>query len=260
MSRNASGTYSVPGTVNPVITGTDITTNWANTTLADVAQGITDSLDRQGRGSMLAALKLVDGALATPGLTFANDTGAGFARLASGEFSTVIGGVETIKYKSTLTTFPVVASFAQAQSTYVPAVAADLVNKLYADNLSFSTSLPGQAGNSGKFVRTNGVAASWEDYDGALSATLTSNTTLVARTSYRVDSSGGAFNLQLPALVADVWIKITDVTGGCGTNVITVIPNGTDKIMNLAENLEIDIAYADFKLRGTTARGWVLCA
>jgi len=260
MSRNSSGTYSVPGTVNPVITNTEITTNWANTTLADVAQGITDSLDRQGRGSMLAALKLIDGALGTPALTFTNDTTSGLTRLAAGEFSTGVAGVETITYQAAVTTFPVLASFAQAQSTYVPAVAADLVNKLYADNLSFSTSLPGQAGNSGKFVRTNGTAASWEDYDGPLSTTLTSNTTLVPRTSYRVDSSGGAFDLQLPALVADAWIKITDVSGGLGTNAVTVIPNGTDKIMNLAENLILDIPYADIKLRGTTARGWVLCA
>lgn len=260
MPRNFAGVYSVPGTVNPVITGTDITSNWANTTLADVAQGITDSLDREGNGSMLAPLKLVDGTLALPSLTFTNDTTAGFARLAAGEFSASVAGVKTVTFQSTGTTFPVLATFAQAQSTYVPAVAADLVNKLYADNLSFTTALPGQASNGGKFVRTDGTTASWQDYDGPLSAVLTSNTTLVARTSYRVSSTGGAFNLQLPALVADTWIKITDVSGGLNTNPVTVVRNGLDKIMNLSEDLILDIPYTTIKLRGTTAAGWVLCA
>lgn len=42
-----------------------------------------------------------------------------------------------------------------------PTASAQAVNKAYADGLSFSTALPAQTGNGGKFVTTNGSVASW---------------------------------------------------------------------------------------------------
>lgn len=52
--------------------------------------------------------------------------------------------------------------------------------KNYADQLSFTTALPAQAGNGGKFLKTSGSAASWE-YAGIASVTsITSATTLTA--------------------------------------------------------------------------------
>jgi hypothetical protein len=48
-SRNSGGTYSLP-TGNPVVTGTTITSTWANGTLTDIGTELTNSLDRQGRG------------------------------------------------------------------------------------------------------------------------------------------------------------------------------------------------------------------
>lgn len=43
----------------------------------------------------------------------------------------------------------------------VPTTGSHLVNKTYADGLAFSSSLPGQSGNSGKFLTTDGSTASW---------------------------------------------------------------------------------------------------
>ena len=40
MSRNGSGTYSLPAG-NPVVTATTITSTWANTTLSDIANALT---------------------------------------------------------------------------------------------------------------------------------------------------------------------------------------------------------------------------
>ena len=37
MSRNGSGTYTLPAG-NPVVTGTAITSSWANTSLSDIVQ------------------------------------------------------------------------------------------------------------------------------------------------------------------------------------------------------------------------------
>lgn len=48
MSRNGSGTYSLPSG-NPVVTATTITSTWANTTLSDIATALTGSLAADGQ-------------------------------------------------------------------------------------------------------------------------------------------------------------------------------------------------------------------
>lgn len=82
MPRNSSGTYSLPAG-NPVVTGTLIETNWANPTMSDIGSAITDSLDRFGRGGMLAQLKLADGTLAAPAFAFNSEASTGLYRPAA---------------------------------------------------------------------------------------------------------------------------------------------------------------------------------
>lgn len=84
MPRNASGTYTLP-TGNPVVTGTLITSTWANATMPDIGTELTASLDRNGRGSMLAAFKATDGLVGTPGIVFSNEPTTGFWRAAAGQ-------------------------------------------------------------------------------------------------------------------------------------------------------------------------------
>ena len=48
MSRNGSGTYSLP-VGNPVVTGTTISSTWANNTLTDIANALTGSLSADGQ-------------------------------------------------------------------------------------------------------------------------------------------------------------------------------------------------------------------
>lgn len=55
MPRNASGLYSLPSG-NPVIPGTRITSNWANTTLGDIATALTQSLPINDGSTMTASL------------------------------------------------------------------------------------------------------------------------------------------------------------------------------------------------------------
>jgi hypothetical protein len=57
MSRNGSGTYSLPAG-NPVVTGTTITTTWANTTLNDIAASLTGSVAADGQTPMTGALNM----------------------------------------------------------------------------------------------------------------------------------------------------------------------------------------------------------
>jgi hypothetical protein len=57
MSRNGSGTYTLPSG-NPVVTGTTITTTWANTTLTDMANALTGSVASDGQTTMSSNLNM----------------------------------------------------------------------------------------------------------------------------------------------------------------------------------------------------------
>lgn len=57
MSRNGSGTYSLPPG-NPVVTGTTISSTWANTTLSDIATALTNSLAKDGQTTPTANLPM----------------------------------------------------------------------------------------------------------------------------------------------------------------------------------------------------------
>ena len=57
MSRNGSGTYSLPAG-NPVVTNTTIASTWANTTMNDLAAALTDSVAADGQTPMTGNLDL----------------------------------------------------------------------------------------------------------------------------------------------------------------------------------------------------------
>jgi hypothetical protein len=57
MSRNGSGTYTLPAG-NPVVTGTTITTTWANNTLTDMANALTGSVASDGQTTMSSNLNM----------------------------------------------------------------------------------------------------------------------------------------------------------------------------------------------------------
>ena len=57
MARNGSGTYNLPAG-NPVVTGTTISSTWANTTLSDMASALTGSLASDGQTTPSANLPM----------------------------------------------------------------------------------------------------------------------------------------------------------------------------------------------------------
>jgi hypothetical protein len=57
MSRNGSGVYSLPAG-NPVVTGTTISSSWANTTLSDIATALTGSVAADGQTAMTGNLQM----------------------------------------------------------------------------------------------------------------------------------------------------------------------------------------------------------
>jgi hypothetical protein len=138
--------------------------------------------------------------------------------------------------------------------------------KKYVDDTAFNATagiLPGQGGNSGKYLTTNGTIASWGELDSDLTAIAALSTTAYGRSyltraspvsidhtvspytaaygqTLLVNSSGGAVTINLPAAVAGgSSIVVLDVGGSAGTNNITLDPNGAETISGEA-TIEID--------------------
>lgn len=107
-SRNSGGTYSLPAG-NPVIPGTTISTTWANNTLSDLATEVTNSLDRSGRGAMLAPLQCTSGSVTSPSLTFSAETGSGLYRIGTNDFGFSVN--QTKRQEWTTTGSTIVGTF-----------------------------------------------------------------------------------------------------------------------------------------------------
>lgn len=104
MSRNSSGVYSLIAG-NPVVSGEVISSAWANDTLDDIQDALTESLSRDGNGAMLAALELYAGSLGVPGLSFDTDPDTGLYLIGIGEVGFTSGGTVVFKYNGVTTTF-----------------------------------------------------------------------------------------------------------------------------------------------------------
>lgn len=105
MPRNASGTYTLPSG-NPVVPGTTIDATWANNTLDDIANELTNSLSRTGAGGMIAPFRVADGAASAPGLAFTNETNSGLYRSGAGSAWMSILGVNVAQFSGTGLTIP----------------------------------------------------------------------------------------------------------------------------------------------------------
>jgi len=92
MSRNGSGTFNLVAG-NPVVTGTTISSTWANSTLSDIANGLTQSVAADGQTPITGALQmgsnkitaLADGTVSTDAINLGQLTTAvaGFGTIAT---------------------------------------------------------------------------------------------------------------------------------------------------------------------------------
>lgn len=96
MPRDAAGNYSLA--TDPVVGNTPVEAAWANPTLADVAQGLTDSLDRDGNGTMNVGLQYADGSRNAPGISWSNEPNTGFRRAAQFDQRAVVGGNDVARH------------------------------------------------------------------------------------------------------------------------------------------------------------------
>lgn len=163
MPRNSGGTYSLPAG-NPVVTGTTISSVWANTTLSDLATAMTDSLSRSGDGAMLAPLELTAGAVGTPGLTWSLETTSGLYRAGAGDFRYSVSAADALQILAGATRFPagVVGtpgiSFLVDTDLGIYRVAADTLAVSAGGTNRFEVGTFGAAVRSGSLYMTDGDA------------------------------------------------------------------------------------------------------
>ena len=92
--------------------------------------------------------------------------------------------------------------------------------------------LAGGATQSG-FGRTGTV-------DWQTGAIKTSTFTAANGEGYFANTSGGAFNMNLPAGVVGNIVSVVDYTNTFGSNNLTLVPNGSEKIGGIAANATLD--------------------
>jgi hypothetical protein len=98
MPRDTAGNYTLP-TGNPVIANTPISSGgWANPTLDDIGSELSKSLDRLGRGGMLAPFKFLDGTKELPGMTWTNEATTGFFREGAGKMTAGVLGQARMRW------------------------------------------------------------------------------------------------------------------------------------------------------------------
>lgn len=96
MPRDSSGNYTLP--LDSVVAGTVIDPDWANPTMADVADGITDSLSRSGKGTMSVALQYASGSSGGPGLSFTDETSSGFYYFGANDLRASVLGQPSLRF------------------------------------------------------------------------------------------------------------------------------------------------------------------
>ena len=208
MPRNSSGTYVLPSPPNPVVTGTPITSDWANTTMNDIATALTDSLSRTGQGGMTGPFKVIDGTVAEPGLSFITQPATGLYRPATGGVGVAIQGVQRAlltagglevngDINATNNFTALVNNTGSGGSGYWVETDngyGDGYAKMQYEGGQFAVVVPGPNGlNNWQIDPTTGTHT-WY-VDGGIAATLTTDTFTVAKANFSGDVAVGSLGV-----------------------------------------------------------------
>jgi hypothetical protein len=241
MARNNSGVYTLPQAgLNPVVSKTSISRIWANTTLGDIANELTNSLDRTGRGAMTQPLQLPDGSAALPSLTFSNDLDTGVFRAGTNQLGLVCGGATKVQIGSTALTIAAGMQLAPNSGTVgapTYSFGPDLTSGLYragagdvrmaisgADVAAFAaTGTTFAAGITGPLTITGALSVT-----GALSATagLTTTQSTANGTGGDITGNGSGTGLNITGGSTGAGARIEAGAGGNGAGLV-VTPRGT---------------------------------
>jgi len=178
------------------------------------------------------------------------------------EFAAIGTGLDSIQALKADLASPV---FTGTPTVPTPTTGTMPATKAYVDATAFSVELPGQAGNAGKFVTTDGSSASWDDalptQTGNAGKVLTTDgtdaswtwqrawtrkTTTYTALSFdriRASTTAAAWSLTFPAAPTDGdEIEVQDVDGTFDTNNLTILANGK-KVMGYTTSWVMDTQY-----------------
>ena len=116
MSRNGSGQYNLPAG-NPVVTGTTITTTWANTTLNDIAASLTASIAADGQTPVTGSLAMNNNKLTGLGLGTTTGDSVEYSQFVASTTSAVAITGGTINGTSVGATTPASGKFTTLEAT-----------------------------------------------------------------------------------------------------------------------------------------------
>ena len=116
MSRNGSGIYNLP-TGNPVVTGTTISSNWANTTLSDISTALTGSVASDGQTPVTGNLQMGGNLITGLGTGVSSTDAVNVAQLATVN-SVVTGTIQMWPTVTAPTGYLLCGGTAVSRSTY----------------------------------------------------------------------------------------------------------------------------------------------
>lgn len=258
-SRNSSGTYSLPSG-NPVVSGTTIQPTWANTTLSDLATEVTNSLDRNGRGAMLAPLQCSNGTVAAPALTFASDPDTGMYRIGANNLGVAASGAKVLDVATTglgvTGTLSVSGVTTVADGTVsAPGVSfsGDANTGIYrigANNLAIAADATKIVDVTSSGVAVTGTLSS----TGVLTVGGFTSSANIAFTGSDPASTAAFSSTQTPMNLVKAWARVrTDnLTVAAGFNIASVTDSGANDI---AVNFETDFDSTSYACSITPAQG-----
>ena len=237
MSRNGSGTYSLPAG-NPVVPATTISTTWANNTLTDIATALTGSVAADGQTPMSGNLVmgnnkvtgLADGISATDAVTFGQFTDPTFTTLTVTGLSTFNSQAQFLSTDDIK--IPVGSTAQRPASPVVGMIRFNSDTNQYEGNkivtgqnitsITFITTTATLTTNSPHGLSTNDyvtiAGASPAQYNGTYSITVTGASTF----TYVMASTPATNATSVGTYYANLWLAIGGGATGSGGNQIFV--------------------------------------
>lgn len=234
MPYNGVGLFTSLGAPTfPAVPNTYILASYFNATMNDIFTGLSSVMTRDGQSPMTANLPMGANKIANLGIgTLAGDAVNFEQVFTSPTFTT------PTLVSPTLTGTPTTPTAAPGTNTTQVASTAFVLTQ------AMSTALPDQAGNAGKFVKTDGTTASWASI--GINAIVTGTAqTAVAGGGYAL-TNVAATTVTLPATPSVYDFVIVKPVNGLATNLID--PNGKT-IEGVAGVMTIDDEYAVVKLQ-----------
>jgi hypothetical protein len=234
MSRNGSGVYSLPAG-NPVVTGTTISSTWANTTLNDIATALTGSVSADGQTPITGPLNLNSneiinlpaGTVAGNAVEFAQFSTPTFTGIATFQADGIFTGTGEVQLPSGTTaqrTATPVTGMIRYNSTigayegYKSGIAGvSIASIFYVTTTATLTTTSAHGLSTGSIVVVSGATPS--AYNGTFTVTVTGATTF----TYVMGSNPVANASVVGSYTYGAWTSI----GGGATG------GGTDNIFNL---------------------------